>query len=124
MNLNYNGSTYLMTLQAATTYLSDLDAQVNKLKTQYFQPLLAAFPAGTAPASLVFFNATSITISQMSTTSNLDVSSGTSSTSLSGLLLKPPNRGQQHEIYDTGTLPDNGQDPLAGSELHTDRWFG
>jgi len=82
LNLTYSGSTYALTLQSTTTYVSDLDAQVNKLKTQYLQPLLAAFPAGTAPASLVFLNATSITISQMSTTSDLDLSAGTSSTSL------------------------------------------
>ncbi len=89
LNLTYNGSTYSLTLQSTTTWVSDLDAQLNKLKTQYLQPLLAVFPAGTAPASLVFINATSITISQLSTTSDLDLSAGTSSTSLKGLLLKP-----------------------------------
>src|SRR5207302_4221171 len=93
VNLNYNDSTYSLTLQSTTTYVSDLDAPVNKLKTQYLQPLLAVFPAGTAPASLVFLNATSITISQMSTTSDLDLSAGTSSISISGLLLKPSTAG-------------------------------
>jgi len=93
VNLTYNGSTYTLTLQSTTSYVSDLDSQVNKLKTQYLQPLLAAFPAGTAPASLVFLNATSITISQMSTTSDLDLNAGTSSTSLKGLLLRPPTVG-------------------------------
>ncbi|HWY28583.1 MAG TPA: hypothetical protein VNW25_04925, partial [Candidatus Sulfotelmatobacter sp.] len=93
LNLTYNGSTYTLTLQSTTTYVSNLDAQVNSLKAQYFQRLFAAFPAGTAPASLVFLNATSITISQMSTTSDLDLSAGTSSSSLKGLILKPPTVG-------------------------------
>src|SRR2546422_4232790 len=32
VNLTYDGSTYTLTLQSTTTYVSDLDAQVNKLK--------------------------------------------------------------------------------------------
>ena len=114
VNLNYNGSTYLLTLQSTTTYVSDLDAQVNKLKTQYLQPLLAAFPAGTAPASLVFLNATSITISQMSTTSDLDVSAGTSSTSLKGLLLKPPTVGSNTNFTIPGLFQTLGKTPTPG----------
>lgn len=46
VNLNYNGSTYLLTLQSTTTYVSELDAQVNKLKTLYLQPLLPRFQPG------------------------------------------------------------------------------
>jgi len=49
VNLTYNGSTYALTLQSTTSYVNDLDAQVNKLKTQYLQPLISAFPAGTVP---------------------------------------------------------------------------
>src|SRR3989475_1779198 len=111
VNLTYNGSTYTLTLQSTTTYVNDLDAQVNKLKTQYLQPLLAAFPAGTAPASLVFLNATSITISQMSTTSDLDLSAGTSSTSLKGLLLKPPTVGSNTNFTIPGLFQTLGKTP-------------
>src|SRR2546427_9218496 len=111
VNLNYNGSTYVLTIQSTTTYVSDLDAQVNKLKTQSLQPLLAAFPAGTAPASLVFLNATSITISQMSTTSDLDLSDGTSSTSLKGLLLKPPTVGSNTNFTIPGLFQTLGKTP-------------
>ncbi len=111
LNLTYSGSTYTLTLQSTTTYVSDLDAQVNKLKTQYLQPLLAAFPAGTAPASLVFLNATSITISQMSTTSDLDLSAGTSSTSLKGLLLKPPTVGSNTNFTIPGLFQTLGKTP-------------
>jgi len=111
LNLTYSGSTYTLTLQSTTTYVGDLDAQVNKLKTQYLQPLLAAFPAGTAPASLVFLNATSITISQMSTTSDLDLSAGTSSTSLKGLLLKPPTVGSNTNFTIPGLFQTLGKTP-------------
>src|SRR2546430_9665884 len=114
LNLTYNGSTYTLTLQSTTTYVSDLDAQVNKLKTQYLQPLLAAFPAGTAPASLVFLNATSITISQMSTTSDLDLSAGTSSTSLKGLLLKPQTFGSNTNFTIPGLFQTIGKTPSPG----------
>ena len=114
VNLNYNGSTYLLTLQSTTTYVNDLDAQVNVLKTRYLQPLLVAFPAGTAPASLLFLNATSITISQMSTTSCLDVSAGTSSTSLQGLLLKPPTVGSNMNFTIPGLFQTMGKTPSPG----------
>src|SRR5947208_213156 len=114
VNLTYNGSTYTLTLQSATTYVSDLDAQVNKLKAQYLQPLLAAFPAGTAPASLVFISATSITISQMSTTNDLDLSSGTSSTSLKGLVLKPQTFGSNTNFTIPGLFQTVGMTPMPG----------
>ena len=114
LNLTYNGSTYSLTLQSTTTWVSDLDAQLNKLKTQYLQPLLAVFPAGTAPASLVFINATSITISQLSTTSDLDLSAGTSSTSLKGLLLKPPTVGSNTNFTIPGLFQTMGKAPSPG----------
>jgi len=107
LNLTYDGTTYALTLQSSTTYVSDLDTQVNTLKTQYLQPLLAAFPGGTVPTSLAFLNATSIAISQMSTTSDLDVSAGTSSTSLKGLMLKPPTVGSNTNFTIPGLFLDN-----------------
>src|SRR6266568_3223537 len=114
LNLTYNGSTYTLTLQSTTTYVTDLDAQVNKLKTQYLQPILAALPAGTAPASLIFLNTTSITISQMSTTSDLDLSAGTSSTSLKGLLLNPPTVGSNTNFTIPGLFQTLGKTPTPG----------
>ena len=107
LNLTYDGTTYALTLQSSTTYVSDLDTQVNTLKTQYLQPLLAAFPGGTVPTSLAFLNATSIAISQMSTTSDLDVSAGTSSTSLKGLMLKPPTVESNTNFTIPGLFLDN-----------------
>src|SRR5260370_23674141 len=114
LNLTYNGSTYTLVLQSTTTYVSNLDAQVNQLKAQYFQRLFAAFPAGTAPASLVFLNATSITISQMSTTSDLDLSAGTSSTSLKGLIVKPPTVGSSTNFTIPGFFQTTGMTPAPG----------
>src|SRR3989449_5178879 len=114
VNLTYNGSTYTLTLQSTTTYVSDLDAQVNKLKQQYLQPLLAVFPVGTAPPSLVFLDATSITISQMSTTSDLDLSAGTSSTSLKGLVLKPQTFGTNTNFTIPGLFQTLGKTPTPG----------
>ena len=117
LNLTYDGTTYALTLQSTTTYVSDLDTQVNKLKTQYLQPLLAAFPAGTVPTSLAFLNATSIAISQMSTTSDLDVSAGTSSTSLKGLMLKPPTVGSNTNFTIPGLFQTIGKTPSPGANF-------
>jgi len=114
VNLTYNGSTHAVTLQSTISYVSDLDAQVNKLKTQYLQPLLAVFPAGTAPPSLVFLDSTSITISQMSTTSDLDLSAGTSSTSLKGLVLKPQTFGSNTNFTIPGLFQTIGKTPPPG----------
>src|SRR5437660_5427217 len=114
VNLTYNGSAYTLTLQSTTTYVSDLDAQVNKLKAQYLQPLLAAFPAGPAPPSLVFLDSTSITISLMSTTNDLDLSSGTSSTSLKGLVLKPQTFGSNTNFTIPGLFQTVGMTPMPG----------
>jgi hypothetical protein len=114
LNLTYNGSTYTLTLQSTTTYVSNLDAQVNQLKAQYFQRLFATFPAGTIPASVVFLNATSITISQMSTTSDLDLSAGSSSSSLKGLILKPPTVGSNTNFTIPGFFQTTGTAPPPG----------
>ena len=114
VNLNYDGSTYLLTLRSTTNFVNDLDTQVNMLKTQYLHPLLAAFPSGTAPASLVFLNATSITISQLSTTSDLDLSAGTSSSSLKGLILKPPTVGTNSNFTIPGFFQTVGMTPAPG----------
>ena len=117
LNLTYNGSTYTLTLQSTTTYVSNLDAQVNQLKAQYFQRLFAAFPAGTVPASVVFLNATSITVSQMSTTSDLDLSAGTSSSSLKGLILKPPTVGSNTNFTIPGIFQLMGKSSSPGVNL-------
>ena len=117
LNLTYNGSTYTLILQSTTTYVNNLDSQVNSLKAQYFQRLLAPFPPGTAPASLVFLNDTSIAISQISTTSDLDLSAGISSTSLKGLILRPPTVGSNTNFTIPGLFKLMGKSSSPGVNL-------
>ena len=89
--LAYTGSARTISFKSTITFVVDLDAQINKLKNQYFQLILSNIPAGvTIPASVRFLNSTSIAISQISATNDLDLSTGTSQTSLKGLVLKPP----------------------------------
>jgi hypothetical protein len=114
VHLTYNGSTYTVILKSTTTYVGDLDSQLNTLKSQFLQPLLAAFPAGTVHANLVFLNSTSFTISQMSTTSDIDVAAGTSSMSLKGLILKPPTTGSSTNFTIPGLFHSLGKTPAPG----------
>src|SRR5439155_6713350 len=102
-------------IKSTTNYVVDLDVQVNKLKNQYFQLILSAVPVGTAlPASLLFFNSTSVTISQISTTSDLDLSAGTSAMSIEGLLLKPPTVGSNTNFTIPGLFQTVGKTPSLG----------
>jgi hypothetical protein len=114
VNLTYNGATYTVTLRSTTTYVGDLDSQLNMLKSQFLRPLLTAFPAGTLHANLLFLNSTSITISQMSTTSDIDLAAGTSSMSLKGLILKPPTTGSSTNFTIPGLFQTLGKTPAPG----------
>jgi len=119
LNLTYNGSTYTLTLQSTTTYVSNLDSQVNALKQSYLQPLIAAYQAGMVPvpASLQFLESTNVTISKMSTTSSLDLSAGTSQTSLNGLLLKPQTLGTNSNFTIPGLFQTLGKSSTPGVNL-------
>jgi len=91
LTLSYSSSTNTILLQSTTNYVSDLDAQVNSLKNQLFQFVFSLAPAGTVyPASVLFLNSTSVTVSGISTTSDLDLSAGTSQMTFKGLLIRPP----------------------------------
>jgi len=116
LNLTYTGgSTPTIVINSTTNYVADLDTQLNKLKTQYFQLIFSAVPAGTViPASLLFLNSTSLILSQMSTTSDLDLSAGTSSTSLKGLILKPPTVGTNTNFTIPGLFQTMGKTPAPG----------
>lgn len=113
LTLTYSGSTYTLVVQSTTTYVVDLDAQVNRLKNQFFQPILSQ-PGIVAPASVVFFNKTSVTISQMSTTSDIDLGAGTFQTSLKGLLFKPPTMGSSTNFTIPGLFQIIGKIPAPG----------
>ena len=117
VSLTYDDSTFTLTLQSTTTYVSDLDAQVNKLKGQFLEPILAAFPSGTAPVSWLFLNSTLVTMSQMSVTNDLDLSAGTSQTNLKGLLLKPATVGSNANFTIPGLFQALGKIPTPGVNL-------
>jgi hypothetical protein len=88
---------------------------VNMLKSQYFQLIFSVVPAGTTiPASLRFINSTAVTLSQMSTTSDLDLSAGTSSMSLKGLIFKPPTIGSNANFTIPGLFQTLGKTPSPG----------
>jgi hypothetical protein len=114
LNLTYDGSTYALTLQSTTTYVSNLDSQVNALKQSYLQPIVASYPNGMVPASLQFLESTNVTISKTSTTSSLDLSTGTSQTSLSGLLLKPQTSGTNSNFTMPGLFQSLGKTSTPG----------
>jgi len=116
LNLTYTGgSAPTIVINSTTNYVADLDAQVNKLKTQYFQLIFSLVPAGTIiPASLVFLNSTSVTLSQMLTTSDLDLGAGTSSMSLKGLNFKPPTVGSNTNFTIPGLFQTMGKTSSPG----------
>ena len=116
LNLTYTGgSTPSIVINSTTNYVADLDKQINKLKSQYFLLIFSVVPAGTViPASLLFLNSTSLILSQMSATSDLDLSAGTSSTSLKGLILKPPTVGTNTNFTIPGLFQTMGKTPTPG----------
>jgi len=116
LNLTYNGSTYTLSLQSTTTYVSNLDSQVNSLKQSYLQPIVASYQTAmiAVPVSLQFLESTNVTISKMSTTSSLDLSAGTSQTSLNGLVLKPQTSGTNSNFTVPGLFKALGQTPAPG----------
>jgi len=116
LNLTYTGgSTPTIIINSTTNYVADLDTQVNKLKSQYFQLIFSLVPAGTViPALLLFLNSTSVTLSQMSTTSDIDLGTGTSSMSLKGLILKPPTVGSNTNFTIPGLFQTLGKTPAPG----------
>jgi hypothetical protein len=116
LNLTYTGgSAPTIVINSTTNYVSDLDTQVNKLKSQYFHLIFSLMPAGTAiPASFLFLNSTSVTLSQMSTTSDLDLNAGTSSMSLKGIILKPPKVGSNANFTIPGLFQTMGKTPAPG----------
>ncbi len=119
LSLTYTGgSTPTIVINSTTNYVADLDAQLNKLKKQYFQLILSAVPAGTViPASFLFLNSTSVTVSQMSTTIDLDLGAGTSSMSLKGLILKPPIVGSNTNFTIPGLFQTLGKTPSPGVNI-------
>ncbi len=116
--LTYTGATRTVVSESTTTYVVDLDSQVNRLKDQFFQLLLSALPAGTPiPPQVLFINSTSVAISKVSATSDLDLSSLTSKVTLQGLFLKPPTVGSNTNFTIPGLFQTIGTLPSPGTNL-------
>ncbi|HZY93657.1 MAG TPA: hypothetical protein VFE98_02215 [Candidatus Bathyarchaeia archaeon] len=116
--VTYTGSTHTILFQSTIIYVLNLDSQINKLKNQFFQLLLSNIPAGTTiPASVHFFESTSLVISQISATNDLNLSTGTSQTSLKGLVLKPPTVGSNTNFTIPGLFQTIGTIPAPGLNL-------
>ncbi len=116
--MTYTGSTHTVVIQSTTNYVLDLDSQVNRLKAQFFQFFFSLLPAGTViPPAVLFLNATSVTISKMSTTSDLDLSAGTSSMTLQGLAFRPPTVGTNTNFTIPGLFQAMGVIPAPGVNI-------
>ncbi len=111
-SLTYTGSTRTLVLSSTTNYVADLDSRLNSLKNQLFQLLFFSLPAGIPkPAPLLFINATSVVVSQISTTSDLDLNASISKMTLQGLVLKPPTVGSNTNFTIPGLFQTVGAVP-------------
>ncbi|MBO0888291.1 hypothetical protein J2P12_04240 [Candidatus Bathyarchaeota archaeon] len=126
--LTYTSSTGEVIVRSTTTYVGNLDAKLNSLKNQYFETVFSPFNFAhiPIPSQLLFLNSTTISVSNISTISDLDLSEGTSSTTLTGLVLNPPTVGTNSNftmpgLFQTlGTIPSKGFDlTLAGGSNST-----
>ncbi len=112
LSFTYTGLTRTVVLQSTTTYVADLDAQLNSLKNQFLQLVLDNLPAGTPiPAPVLFVKSTSVAVSQVSTTSDLDLNASISRTTLQGLVIKPPTVGSNTNFTIPGLFQTVGAVP-------------
>ena len=89
VTLTYTGSSGIVTFKSTTNFVSNLDSQLNQIKGQFFQLLFNTDPVLASDPTASFLNATSVTVSQITTKTSLDPNAGTISTSLSGLIINP-----------------------------------
>ncbi len=111
-SLTYTGSTKTVVLQSTANYVADLDSQVNSLKNRFFQLVFQVLPAGIPiPAPVLFINSTSVAVSQISTTSDLDLNASISKTTFQGLVIKPPIVGSNTNFTIPGLFQTVGAVP-------------
>jgi hypothetical protein len=89
VTMTYTGTSGVVTYTSTTNYVSNLDLQLNQIKGQFFQLLFNTDAALASDPTVSFLNATSVTVSKISTKTSLDLNAGTESTSLSGLMINP-----------------------------------
>jgi len=118
VNLTYTGLTGKLAVQYTTNYVRDLDAQLNSIKNQFFQFVMSLQPVGTITPSEQFLNSTTITVSKISMTSDLDLNAGTSSTTLSGLFIAPPTVGTNTNFTIPGLFQTLGSVPFPAPGIN------
>ncbi len=89
VTMTYTGTSGIVTYTSTTNYVSSLDSQLNQIKGQFFQLLFNTDAALASNPNVSFLNATSITVSKISTKTSIDPNTGMVNTSLSGLIINP-----------------------------------
>src|SRR5439155_837381 len=92
-----------------STWRDTIRAQI---QNQFFQCVMRLQPVGTITPSEQFLNSTTITVSKISMTSDLDLNAGTSSTTLSGLFIAPPTVGTNTNFTIPGLFQTLGSVPF------------
>ena len=118
LSLAYTGSTNVVTIRTTTNFVVDLDAKLNSIKAQFFTFLLGNLPYGTPiPPAVSFIQSTDIAVSQMSTTSDLDLNASSVKTTLQGLVLKPPTVGPNNNFTIPGLFQTLGGAPQSSLDI-------
>ncbi len=116
--LTYTANTGTVNFQSTTNYVSNLDTQLNSLKSQFFQLIFNADPALENVPSLAFLNSTSVTVSKVSMTSYLDLNAGTYNTALAGLVIGPPTVGTNTNFTIPGLFQTLGTVPFSAPGIN------
>jgi len=114
VSLTYSNSTTIVNFKFTITFVSDLDAQLNSIKSQYFALLNKTM---TTPQD-TFLNQTSITVSGMSMQSNLDLNSGTYNSNLIGTVITPPVVGSAKNFIIPGLFTTVGSTKSSGTGMN------
>jgi hypothetical protein len=119
MTLTYTGQTGTLAVQYTMNFVSNLDSQLNSVKKQYFQYLLGLLATTDITPSERFLNATTVTVTQISILSNLDLHTGTSSSTLNGLIIGPPTVGTSTNFTIPGLFQTLGAEkfPVHGINI-------
>lgn len=117
-SLSYNPQTGLLIIKASATFVGNLDAQLNSLKKQFFQLYLPLLPASMITPTELFLNSTTVTVSKIQTTSDLDLNAGTWKSTFGGLILNPPTEGPSSNFTIHGLFQTLGSAPLTPSGVN------
>jgi hypothetical protein len=117
VSLTYSHATTVVNFKSTITFVSDLDAQINSIKNQYLQQILNK--TGPNPPQNKFLNSTTVTLSKSSMTSDIDLNSGTYTSSLSGTMINPKvNATSNNNFTIPGLFQTVGSSQPHGSGLN------